>query len=120
MLLALPTPDAPLWTLLPLLLIMGACNSIQFTGMNTLTLADLRQHQAASGTSLMSVNQQLAVGFGTAIAAALLRYFSQQPEIASHLHTAFRYTLVAMGSFTILSGLIFARLHWRDGANLIA
>ncbi|ULJ64520.1 DHA2 family efflux MFS transporter permease subunit [Wielerella bovis] len=119
MLLAVPSPNAPLWTLLPLLLLMGLCNSIQFTGMNTLTLADLRQHQAASGTSLMSVNQQLAVGFGTAISAALLRYFSMQPEIVPNMHTAFRYTLIIMGSFTIVSGLIFARLHPRDGENLI-
>ncbi|WII92094.1 DHA2 family efflux MFS transporter permease subunit [Kingella negevensis] len=116
---ALPTPSMPLWTLLPLLFLMGACNSVQFTGMNTITLADVRPRQAASGTSLMSVNQHLAVGFGTAIAAALVRWFNTQPEIVPTVHTAFRYTFVAMGGLTMLSSLIFARLHWRDGANLI-
>ena len=119
MLLALPTASTPLWLLTPLLLLLGACNSIQFTGMNTITLADVRPYQAASGTSLMSVNQQLAVGFGTAISAALLHYFSSLPAVSGNVQTAFRCTFLAIGGFTLFSGLIFARLHRLDGENLI-
>lgn len=119
MLLALPSASTPLWLLTPLLLLLGACNSIQFTGMNTITLADVRPYQAASGTSLMSVNQQLAVGFGTAISAALLHYFSTLPALAGNVPTAFRCTFLAIGGFTLFSGLIFARLHRLDGENLI-
>ena len=119
MMLALPDADTPLWMLLPLLLLLGACNSIQFTGMNTITLADVRPYQAASGTSLMSVNQQLAVGFGTAISAALLHYFSTAPAFSGSVETAFRCTFVAIGASTLLSAFIFMRLHRLDGENLI-
>ena len=119
MMLALPDVDTPLWMLLPLLLLLGACNSIQFTGMNTITLADVRPYQAASGTSLMSVNQQLAVGFGTAISAALLHYFSTVPAFSGSVETAFRCTFVAIGASTLLSAFIFIRLHRLDGENLI-
>ena len=119
MLLALPSASTPLWLLTPLLLLLGACNSIQFTGMNTITLADVRPYQAASGTSLMSVNQQIAVGFGTAISAALLHYFSTLSALAGNVQTAFRCTFLAIGGFTLFSGLIFARLHRLDGENLI-
>ncbi len=117
--LALTIPDAhaPLWHLLPILLLLGACNSIQFTSMNTLTLADLRPQQAGSGSSLMTVNQQLAISFGTAIGAAWLQFFAQHNP--SSLHTAFRYTFWAISSMTLLSSLTFLRLHWRDGSNLV-
>lgn len=116
--LTLPASNAPLWHLLPTLLALGACNSIQFTSMNTLTLADLQPEQAGSGSSLMTVNQQLAISFGTAIGAAWLQYFAQQHDAGS-LHSAFRYTFWAIGSMTILSAITFARLNRTDGDNLI-
>jgi hypothetical protein len=34
--------------------------------MNTISIADLRNFQTSSGNSLISVNQQLAIGFGIA------------------------------------------------------
>lgn len=114
--LAIPHVDTPLWALMPQLFLMGLCNSIQFSGMNSITLADLRERQNTSGTSLMAVNQQLAIGVGVALAAWILQILIPRTE---SVHTAFRYTFVVIGSFTWLSSFIFARLHWRDGANLL-
>ncbi|MDO4432998.1 MAG: DHA2 family efflux MFS transporter permease subunit [Alysiella sp.] len=116
---ALTTATTPWWILLSQLIALGVCNSIQFTSMNTLTLADLRPVQAASGTSLMTVNQQLAIGFGIALGAAMLQYFSQTPLLDGTIQTGFRCTFVAMGSMTVLASLIFARLHRKDGENLL-
>ncbi len=116
--LALPTADTPWWILLPMLFAMGLCNSIQFSGMNSITVADLRPAQNSSGTSFMAVNQQLAIGMGIAIAAFLLQYFTQRVGL-ENVHGAFRWTLVLMGLFTFASGFIFAKLHWRDGGNLL-
>lgn len=117
--LALPAADTPIMGLIPQLFLLGACNSIQFSGMNSITIADLRDHQNSSGTSLMAVNQQLSVGFGIAVGATILQLFTEHMG-ATAIHAAFRYTLICMGTFTLLSSLIFARLHWRDGSNLIA
>lgn len=116
--LSLPDADTPLIYLIPQLFLLGGCNSIQFSGMNSITIADLRDHQNSSGTSLMAVNQQLSVGFGIAMGASILQWFTHYTGEAA-IHSAFRYTLICMGIFTLLSSLIFARLHWRDGNNLI-
>ena len=118
MCLALPSADTPLWLLLPLLFALGAANSLQFSGMNTLTIADLRSRQASSGSSLMGVNQQLAISFGIAIGALLLQSFSHLNQGHS-LHNAFRYTFVLVGLMTFASSWVFARLHPHDGDNLV-
>lgn len=57
---------------IPVLTLMGACNSMQFSAMNTITIGDLQGKQTSSGNSLMAVNQQLAMSFGIAFGAALL------------------------------------------------
>lgn len=115
---ALLSPNTPIILLLPQLLILGLCNSIQFTAMNSLMLADLRPHQAGSGSSLMSVNQQLSLGFGIALCANILQLFSQAAWL-DDLQMAFKLTFISMGAITIVSSLIFARLHEEDGENLL-
>lgn len=110
--------DLPLLWIVPQLFLLGACNSIQFSGMNSITIADLRERQNSSGTSLMAVNQQLAVSLGIALGATVLQLFTQQLG-GERIHDAFRYTLWSVGACTFVSSWIFARLHWRDGANLI-
>ncbi|MCY1367328.1 putative transport protein HsrA [compost metagenome] len=96
---------------------LGFFNSIQFTSMNTISIADLREYQNSSGNSLISVNQQLAIGFGISFGLILLRFFEGALS-GGNIHTAFRYTFLAMGVTTIISGLLFRRLHISDGKNL--
>lgn len=117
--LSIPTADIPLIYLTPQLILLGACNSIQFSGMNSITIADLRERQNSSGTSLMAVNQQLSVGFGIATGATILQLFTYYTGETA-IHSAFRYTFICMGMCTLLSSFIFARLHWRDGSNLMS
>lgn len=119
MLLALPDAATPLWLLIPFLFCLGMCNSLQYSAMNTLTLADLRPYQAGSGNSLMAVNQQLAISFGIALGALLLNYFSHLPNHSEPLHLAFRQTFLIIGSITFCSSWVFTRLHPHDGANLL-
>ena len=118
MLVALPDVHTPLGVWVALLLAMGLCNSIQFSAMNTLTLADLRPYQAGSGNSLMAVNQQLSMSFGIAIGALMLQGWTKSSFGAENLHTAFRLTFLGIGAVTFASGFIFARLHRSDGQNL--
>ncbi|HEZ1868896.1 TPA: MFS transporter [Neisseria meningitidis] len=118
MLLALPDGNSPLWIWVFLSLAIGACNSLQFSAMNTLTLADLRPQQTGSGNSLMAVNQQLAISMGIVVGALILKNWTFLIPASSGLHSAFRMTLLSIGGITLASSLVFKRLHVSDGANL--
>lgn len=118
MLLALPDGNSPLWIWIFLSLAIGACNSLQFSAMNTLTLADLRPQQTGSGNSLMAVNQQLSISMGIVAGALILKNWTFLIPASSGLHSAFRMTLLSIGGITLASSLVFKRLHVSDGANL--
>ena len=97
----------------------GACNSLQFTAMNTLTLRDMSTEQASSGNSLLSMTQMLAMSLGVGLAAAVLAGFNDIVHSQEHpdqVMVAFRYTFLCMGCMTMMSSAIFwqlsARSHW--------
>jgi EmrB/QacA subfamily drug resistance transporter len=108
-------PSYWIWYI-PILIIMGACNSMQFSAMNTLTIGDLKGTQTSSGNSLMAVNQQLAIGFGIAFGAAVLNLLRERMDL--DMLMAFQTTYWVLGILTILSGLHFLRLKPNDGDGL--
>lgn len=111
--------NTSVYVFIPLVFLLGFFNSIQFTSMNTISIADLREYQNSSGNSLISVNQQLAIGFGISFGLISLRIFQNQDSFTGgDLHTAFRYTFLLMGITTIASAFLFRRLHISDGKNL--
>jgi len=116
---ALPAVNASIYWYMPIIAILGFFNSIQFTAMNTISIADLRQYHTSSGNSLVSVNQQLAIGFGIAFGLIVLKIFQGDVKlIHNEIHNAFRYTFLVVGTLTIMSGFIFRRLHFKDGDNM--
>ncbi len=117
--LGIPTLQTSIYWYIPIIAVMGFFNSIQFTSMNTISIADLRNSHTSSGNSLISVNQQLAIGFGIAVGLIVLKFFENTTLLPhENSHQAFRYTFYAMGVLTILSGFVFRRLHIRDGDNM--
>ena len=106
----------PWYYIAPLLVVMGACNSMQFSAMNTITIGDLKGSQTSSGNSLMAVNQQLAVSFGIAFGAAILTVFSDRLNF--EIISAFHATYYVLGVTTIISGLSFLRLKPEGGRGL--
>ncbi len=119
--LAIPGIDTSIYWFIPIIAVLGFFNSIQFTAMNTISIADLRTSQTSSGNSLLSVNQQLAVGFGISLGLVVLKLFDGGAgQSVSHAHAAFRYTFLVFGILTIFSGLVFRRLHIKDGLNLMS
>lgn len=117
--LALPGAHSSIYWYIPIIATMGFFNSIHYTSMNTISVADLRDYNTSSGNSLLSVNQQLAFGFGIAFGLIVLKLFEADTKlIHNEIHNAFRYTFLVVGSLTILSGLVFRRLHFRDGDNM--
>ncbi|RZK63954.1 MAG: MFS transporter, partial [Pedobacter sp.] len=116
---AIPAVGASIYWYVPIIAILGFFNSIQFTAMNTISIVDLRQYHTSSGNSLVSVNQQLAIGFGIAFGLIVLKIFEGDVKlIDDEIHNAFRYTFLVVGALTILSGFIFRRLHFKDGENM--
>jgi len=108
------------WNVLALLIplfILGMMMSAQFTAMNTITLADLTDANASSGNSMLSVTQQLAISFGVAVSAAVLRFYeSFEGSTFQHFHATF----LTMGVITVMSALVFLLLKPGDGRNLIS
>ncbi|KIA91989.1 major facilitator transporter [Flavobacterium sp. KMS] len=117
--LAIPSIHTSIYWYVPIISVLGFFNSIQFTSMNSISIADLRNYHTSSGNSLVSVNQQLAIGFGIAFGLLVLKIFQGDVKlIHNEIHNAFRYTFLVVGFLTILSGLVFRRLHDKDGDNL--
>ncbi len=91
--------------------------SIQFTSMNTITLADLTDNNASSGNSLLAVTQQLSISFGVAASAAILRFYESIPDGTTVDN--FHNTFITVGIITLLSSSTFLLLHKKDGDNMI-
>ncbi|GJN61137.1 MFS transporter [Elizabethkingia anophelis] len=117
-LLAIPGINTSIYWFTPIIAVLGFFNSIQFTSMNTISIADLRNFQTSSGNSLLSVNQQLAIGFGITFGLIVLKLFENSALIKGDVHNAFRYTFLTIGILTIISGFVFRRLHISDGKNM--
>jgi EmrB/QacA subfamily drug resistance transporter len=116
---AIPVIHTSIYWYMPIIAVLGFFNSIQFTAMNSISIADLRQYHTSSGNSLVSVNQQLAIGFGIAFGLIVLKIFQGDIKlIHNEIHNAFRYTFLVIGGLTILSGFVFRRLHFKDGENM--
>ncbi|MCB0475736.1 MAG: MFS transporter [Flavobacteriaceae bacterium] len=116
---AIPGDQSSIYVYVPIIAILGFFNSIQFTAMNSITISDLRFDQTSSGNSFLSVNQQLAIGFGVAFGLLVLKIFQNSDPFAKNdIHYAFRYTFLVVGFLTVLSGLVFRRLHFKDGDNM--
>lgn len=116
--LAIPGIHTSIYWFIPIIAVLGFFNSIQFTSMNTISIADLRNFQTSSGNSLLSVNQQLAIGFGITFGLIVLKLFENSALIKGDVHNAFRYTFLTIGILTIISGFVFRRLHISDGKNM--
>jgi EmrB/QacA subfamily drug resistance transporter len=66
---ALFTPATPLLLIMILLVVGGFFRSLQFTAINTVAYAEVETAQMSRATTLVSVNQQLALSAGVAVGA---------------------------------------------------
>jgi EmrB/QacA subfamily drug resistance transporter len=67
------TPQTPYWLLALLLVVCGASRSVGFTAYNTMAFADIEPEDMTRANTLSSTVQQVAAGFGVAVAAVALR-----------------------------------------------
>lgn len=113
---SLQSPDMSIYYLVIPLFLLGVVMSIQFTSMNTISLADLTDNNASSGNSVLAVTQQLAISFGIAVSASILGYFDTE-NVGTTIDN-FHYTFITVGIITLLSSFVFLLLDKHDGDNL--
>ena len=114
---AVITPATPLPVMLVILFTSGLTRSMQFTVLNTLSFADIPPPRMSGASTLASVAQQMSLGMGVALGAAMLHLVTLRhggpPDLAD-FHLVFVGVAVLM-----LAGLPpFIRLPRAVGAEV--
>lgn len=115
-------PDTPLWLFLGHLAVFGVSTSLQFTGMNSLTLSDLQGEHASGGNSLFSVVVQVSMGLGVAVAGLLMGLFGGfAPGAGSaQLMYTFHASFAVLGLSGVAAAMVFLRVQPDKGVHLPA
>lgn len=112
------TPGTPVWLLIGILLVGGFFRSLQFTGVNTLTYADIAPERMSSASSFAAMAQQLGISLGVGVAAVTLN-ISMAVRGADHFATGdAMVAFVVIGVLCAASTLSFRRLAPQAGAQL--
>ncbi|MEJ8676863.1 DHA2 family efflux MFS transporter permease subunit [Chromobacterium amazonense] len=112
--------DTPHWVLLAVFVLGGCLRSLQFTSLNAITFADVGKDRLSHATSLSSVAQQLAAGFGVTVGAFALQsaaWLQGHPQLQAD---DFGHAFLIMGGLTALSSLLFVRLAPNAGQQVSA
>lgn len=116
------TPQTNYYALLLQLTLYGVINSTQFSLMNTATMFELSQAQAGGGNSILSIMMQLSISFGVSCGAMLLNLFTDWQGTAAisndTLLSAFRYTFMCAGIFSIFASATFYFMPGEIGKDL--
>lgn len=111
------TENTPHWVMFLTVLCAGFCPSLQYTCLNALSYADIKEEDAAAATSLASVAQQTSLGMGIGIGSLVLQFSSfvqghETLEIAD-----FRPAFIVVGLFSIASSIFMMRIpkeQWKS------
>jgi len=115
---ALYRPEIPYAVALGFLFITGFLRSLQFTCINALAFADVRESQMSQATSLSSTAQQLALTIGVGCAAQILSVSSALHDGGPLLPRDFAIAFVGIGLVSLMSLWSFARLPRDAGDQL--
>lgn len=104
----------PVWQILALLAWYGSCMSIIFTAINTLTICDLCEQTTSSGSTYLSIMQQVGIGIGIAVASIILNNYR---HFELSLAQSFSYTFLSCSLFSLFLILVLSTLKAKDGAS---
>lgn len=96
--------------------IYGFLISLHYTGMNSLAYAEVTTQDMSAATSIMSTIQQLAQSFGVAVSAIVVSFFAPHHLLSVKI---FHQTFIVLSILTLLSGIVFLRMHKEDGEELL-
>ena len=117
-LMGLLNAQTPLWYVCLLLAFYGACMSVIFTAINTLTICELDDHTASAGATYLSIMQQVGIGIGIAVASVILSFYRLHfGENQAQLLQAFSFTFFSVALFCIGLLATLSRLNKNDGEN---
>lgn len=105
------TPD---WVILAWGLVFGIGRGLQFTTLNTVSFVDTPAEKLSASTAFSGVAQQLTMGLGVAVAAALLKQFGHLEDGISV--QTFHIVFLIMAGATLLSIPGFLTLPAETGA----
>ena len=112
------TPSTPIFVMTGILLVGGFFRSLQFTCINTVAYAEIDPPRLSRATSLMSVQQQLAISAGVAIGALIvestLHFKGTETITADDFWPAF----LIVGAISASSAILFAQLPADAGAEM--
>jgi EmrB/QacA subfamily drug resistance transporter len=109
----------PVWAIVLEAFCYGAFTSLQYTSMNTLVFADIADQDTSSASSIASTAQQMSISFGVASAGLATAFFvpSTHSDPAAMIHGIHK-GLVALGTLTIFSTIVFLSLRSGDGEGV--
>ncbi len=113
-------PGTPIWAIVALSLTQGFFSSLQYTAMNSLVFADIKDSDASKASSVSSTGQQMSISFGVAFASLLAAWFLGHVDQRDAAQTipALHKAYVTMGLLTIVSSATFWGLKRDDGNNV--
>jgi MFS family permease len=113
-------PGTPLVFIVLISAMQGFFNSMQFSSMNSLAYADIKDADASMASTMSSSFQQLSMSFGLAAGSIVAAWYlgkvpqTNQLMVTDALHHAF----YALSAITIVSSLTFWRLRAEDGESI--
>jgi len=113
-------PDTSLWILVPVLVVIGASRSVQFTALNALVFADLPPDQISGASALNSMSFQVCAGIGVGLAAVVLALSAAAQGNTGATLTLFDFRVGL--AFTLIvvvaAALAYIRLSPQTGAQV--
>jgi EmrB/QacA subfamily drug resistance transporter len=113
------TPSTGLYLIGGSTFVYGFLIAMQYTAMNSLAYANIGEEQMSAATSIMSTVQQLALSFGVAIAAIIIKVLSYQMTIVGLSIRLFHCTFLMTSLLTLSAAFVFIKLKQEDGHELI-
>ncbi len=107
---ALFTPSTPMLLIMLILLVGGFFRSLQFTAINTVAYAEVETAKMSRATTLVSVNQQLAISTGVAVGALCVETTMQWRGLTELSVEAFAPAFVVVAVLSALSAYFFWKL----------
>lgn len=105
---ALLQPGMSAWIVVPYVILAGAIRTIYFNTVNALTYSEVPSEELSRSVATAGVFQQLAMGLGISLSAAILALISGEGHVLGLTH--FSTVFVIMGLIPVLSLPVFAWL----------
>ena len=109
-------PSTPHWMILAYIMMFGIVRTTQFNTSNMLAYSEIPPARLSRSTSLGSAAQQLTLGFGVSISAALLD--AVMPHVGVPTLHDFRIVFLAMALIPLLASPGFLPLAETDGVEV--